>query len=50
MKLRGRYRWQILLKGKSGTPLLDFAGQARAIFPASRTDRLYIDVDPYNML
>ena len=50
MKLRGRYRWQILLKGKSGSPLLAFAGQARAIFPASRTDRLYIDVDPYNML
>lgn len=49
-KLRGRYRWQILLKGKSGMPLLEFAGQARAILPRSRSARLYIDVDPYNML
>ncbi|MBI2987322.1 MAG: primosomal protein N' [Deltaproteobacteria bacterium] len=49
-KLRGRYRWQILLKGKSGMSLLEFAGQARAILPRSRSARLYIDVDPYNML
>ena len=49
-RLRSRYRWQILLKGKTSPPLLDLAGQARAILPGSRKTRLYIDVDPYNML
>ncbi|MEK7341879.1 MAG: primosomal protein N' [Candidatus Binatota bacterium] len=49
-KLRGRYRWQILLKGKAGSSLLGFAGQARQILPRSRSIRLHIDVDPYNML
>ena len=49
-KLRGRYRWQILLKGKKGPSLLELANQAREILPRSRGTRLYIDVDPYNML
>ncbi|MCH8056045.1 MAG: primosomal protein N', partial [Deltaproteobacteria bacterium] len=49
-KLRSRYRWQILLKGKKGALLLEFANQAREILPRSRSTRLYIDVDPYNML
>ncbi len=49
-KLRSRYRWQILLKGKKGQPLLEFADEAREILPRSPSTRLYIDVDPYNML
>ena len=49
-KLRSRYRWQILLKGKKSRPLLELASQAREILPGSRSTRLYIDVDPYNML
>jgi primosomal protein N' (replication factor Y) len=49
-KLRGRYRWQILLKGSKGSPLLEFAEKARQIIPPSRAIRIYITVDPYNML
>ncbi len=49
-RLRSRYRWQILLKGKKSASLLELANQAREIIPPSRTTRLYIDVDPYNML
>jgi primosomal protein N' (replication factor Y) (superfamily II helicase) len=49
-KLRNRYRWQLLLKGKQSAPLLELAKQAREFFPRSRAVRLHIDVDPYNML
>jgi primosomal protein N' (replication factor Y) (superfamily II helicase) len=49
-KLRNRYRWQLLLKGKKSSALLELAKQAREMFPRSRTIRLHIDVDPYNML
>jgi len=49
-KLRNRFRWQILLKGKPSTSLIDVAKQARALFPRSPSTRLHIDVDPYNML
>ncbi len=49
-KLRSRYRWQVLIKGEKGPSLLEFANQAREILPPSRITRLYIDVDPYNML
>jgi len=49
-KLRSRYRWQMLLKGKKSQPLLELASQAREIIPRSRTTRLHVDVDPYNML
>src|SRR3972149_6592312 len=49
-KLRSRYRWQILLKGKKSRPLLELASQARERLPGSRSTRLYIDVDRYNML
>lgn len=49
-RLRGRYRWQILLKGEKTSAILEFARQAREILPRSRHTRLYIDVDPYNML
>lgn len=49
-KLRRRYRWQILLKGEKGPALLKFARQALELLPRSRTTRLYVDVDPYNML
>jgi len=49
-KLRGRYRWQMLLKGKTSLSLLEFANQAREILGRSRGCRLHIDVDPYNML
>lgn len=49
-KLRSRYRWQILLKGNKGQPLLEFADEARGMLPRSRKTRLFVDVDPYNML
>jgi primosomal protein N' (replication factor Y) len=49
-RLRRRYRWQILLKGKRSAPLLELAYRARQIISPSRTARLYVDVDPYNML
>jgi primosomal protein N' (replication factor Y) len=49
-KLRGRYRWQILLKGEKSASLLERANQARAILPRSRSVRLHVDVDPYSML
>ena len=49
-KLRNRYRWQLLLKGKNSTALLEFASQARRLMPEVRGGRLQIDVDPYSML
>ncbi|MGH7810073.1 MAG: replication restart helicase PriA [Candidatus Binatia bacterium] len=49
-RLRNRYRWQLLLKGKQSAVLLDFARQARELAPKSRSVRLQIDVDPYSML
>jgi primosomal protein N' (replication factor Y) len=49
-KLRGRYRWQILLKGEKSASLLERANQARAMLPRSRSVRLHVDVDPYSML
>jgi len=49
-KLRNRFRWQILLKGKHSPALLELARQARALVPRARAVRLHIDVDPYSML
>ncbi len=49
-KLRSRYRWQLLLKGRHFSPLRELAGAARAFLPTSRHVRLHIDVDPYSML
>lgn len=49
-KLRNRYRWQLLLKGRKGKLLPELARAARETLPSSRTIRLHIDVDPYNML
>jgi primosomal protein N' (replication factor Y) len=50
VKLRNRYRWQLLLKGIQSGSLLSFAANARQLFPRSRSVRLHIDVDPYSML
>ena len=49
-KLRNRYRWQLLLKGKQSSSLLELAKQAQEAIPRSRNLRLHVDVDPYNML
>ena len=49
-KLRNRYRWQLLLKGRSSATLLEFANHARGLLPDARGKRLQIDVDPYSML
>ncbi len=49
-KLRNRYRWQILLRGKLSSTVLQLARRAAEQFPASRRARLNIDVDPYSML
>jgi len=50
MKLRGRFRWQILLKGKKGSALLALAAAAQTRVPRTSRWRLHIDVDPYSML
>jgi primosomal protein N' (replication factor Y) len=50
LRLRGRYRWQLLLKGKQSNALLELAGHARSVWPRSHHYRLHIDVDPYSML
>ena len=49
-KLRNRYRWQLLLKGKQIGSLIELANLARATFTRLRSVRMHIDVDPYNML
>ena len=49
-KLRGRYRWQLLIKAKQISALLEFANIARELLPRSSKARLHIDVDPFNML
>lgn len=49
-RLRNRYRWQLLLKGRKGKSLLELAQSAREMLPPSRAVRLHVDVDPYNML
>ena len=49
-KLRNRYRWQLLLRGKQSSALLEFARQARQLLQPGRAVRLHIDVDPYSML
>lgn len=49
-RLRGRYRWQILLKGKKSATLLGLADRAKTTVPRSSRARLHVDVDPYNML
>ena len=49
-KLRNRYRWQLLDKGKDSSTVLEFASHARRLLPEARGERLHIDVDPYSML
>ena len=49
-KVRNRYRWQLLLRSKESAVLLEFARQARELFPKTPNVRLHIDVDPYSML
>ncbi len=49
-KLRNRYRWQVLLKGKQIGPLLELARSARERFSRLQSVRMHVDVDPYNML
>ena len=49
-RLRNRYRWQILLKGRSRPALLAMARRASALVPRGRAFRIHVDVDPHNML
>ncbi|HEY7320257.1 MAG TPA: primosomal protein N' [Candidatus Binatia bacterium] len=49
-KLRNRYRWQLLLKGKRSSSLFELAKRAQEVLPRSRNLRLHVDVDPHNML
>ena len=48
--LRGRHRWQILLKGEHRTDLHRLLSRAREAFNLPRVVRLTIDVDPVDML
>jgi primosomal protein N' (replication factor Y) len=50
LRLRNRYRWQILLKGKQSAALRRLAAHCREMLPRARAVRLHIDVDPYSML
>jgi primosomal protein N' (replication factor Y) len=50
LRVRNRYRWQLLLKGNQVSVLHDLARHARELLPRDRTVRLHIDVDPYSML
>ena len=49
-RLRSRYRWQILLKGRSRPALLAMARRASTLVPRGRAFRIHVDVDPHNML
>jgi primosomal protein N' (replication factor Y) len=49
-KLRNRYRWQLLLKGRQISTLRTLAADARLFLPKGSRLRLHIDVDPYSML
>src|SRR5262245_5969484 len=51
-RLRGRFRWQVLLRGAAVRPLraLARAAAAESADLAARRVRLVIDVDPYSML
>ncbi|HJQ84533.1 MAG TPA: hypothetical protein VKA21_10680, partial [Candidatus Binatia bacterium] len=51
-RVRGRYRWQVLLRSADVRALRDLARLARATITSSRPaePRLVIDVDPYSML
>ena len=49
-RLRNRYRWQILLKGRSRPTLLALARRAVALMPGGKAVRIHVDVDPYHML
>jgi primosomal protein N' (replication factor Y) len=51
-RVRGRYRWQILLRSANVPALRNLARTARAAEAAARRAhlRLAIDVDPYSML
>jgi len=50
-RLRGRYRWQVLLRGADVRAVRALARAARAEMPSDRrAPRLVIDVDPYWML
>jgi len=53
VKVAGRYRWQILLKGAGVQPLHGFIRQLSAVQPALfNGSRIHVvlDVDPYDML
>ena len=52
-RLRRRYRWQLLLRGRSGADLRRAARRARdSVRAAARSGdvRVIVDVDPYDML
>ena len=49
-RLRNRYRWQLLLKGRSRPTLLALARRAAALMPRGKAVRIHVDVDPYHML
>lgn len=49
-KIRGRYRWQILLKAASRSELHRLAARFRERFKATAVVRVAVDVDPVDML
>jgi primosomal protein N' (replication factor Y) len=52
-RLRGRYRWQLLVRGRNGAAIRATAAAGRDAVrreARSRDVRVLVDVDPYNML
>jgi primosomal protein N' (replication factor Y) len=49
-RVRGRWRWQILLRSAEVRALRTLARAAREALPPRAAARLVIDVDPYSML
>ncbi len=51
-RIRGRHRWQLLIKAPSAGPLGELLSRARPALQAAmpRTVRLAVDVDPVNLL
>ncbi len=49
-KIRDRYRWQILIKGKNIQELHELVGQLALSFRKNGSEKIIIDVDPESML
>ena len=52
-RLKGKFRWQLLIKCQSGSLLKHFLQEAERVFeqiPGTNRVQFMVDVDPYDML